>query len=566
MKQQEAHTLSHSKATVAAAQHTSIQCKLAIGAINDPLEHEAETTADKVMRMPETSFIQRKCAHCEEEQKLQRKPLASFLQKKGNDGGTMASDAVSATISATKGDGSKMDQGTKSFMESRFGSDFGRVEIHTDSTAIQMNRELGAKAFTIGSDIYFNEGQYRPESASGKHLLAHELTHTMQQGGHIAKKIQRQALPTDLASYPPIDRRRMQISWVAVSPTVGPFAALNDSFGTTAATAGGSAVTTSTGRGTTVFGASVPATPSTATGFDLRHGLNNIANFLESGSNLLPLNSTITISLNLVPYSGINGNYRFSYFEHATGTGAAATLSEVTLIEQLGATTASPTVANPTNAAAPGSFTHRGQTFTLGGGWTLQQQAILNQALALVPANGITQLAGVTFNLGSVSSTEEGHYSEDTHTITIRTSAFNNRLNSYEGGSDAVRIILHEIAHAIDRMPVRQAWSTYNAGGQTAAGKRTLESTRSRSGSSYVFNAAENQHELQEGAATTAFRTAVTQDRTQRGVTLPQGITPYSTTNWEENYAEAFGFYMTDRTLFSQLRPRTFAYFQSNYP
>ena len=161
-----------------------VQTNLAVGKTNDPSEQEADATADKVMRMPSSqqSVIQRKCAHCEEQEKAQRKPLAPFIQQKGTAGGTMASEAVSSKISTTKGSGDSMDNSTKSFMESRFGTDFSSVKIHTGNEAIQMNRELGAKAFTVGSDIYFNQGQYQPESNSGKHLLAHELTHTVQQG------------------------------------------------------------------------------------------------------------------------------------------------------------------------------------------------------------------------------------------------------------------------------------------------------------------------------------------------------------------------------------------------
>ena len=62
-------------------QQIPVQCKLSVGAVDDPLEHEADAMADKVMRMPEQNFIQRKCAHCEEEEKAQRKPLQSFIQK-----------------------------------------------------------------------------------------------------------------------------------------------------------------------------------------------------------------------------------------------------------------------------------------------------------------------------------------------------------------------------------------------------------------------------------------------------------------------------------------------------
>jgi len=186
---------SQNNADVNLADNIFIQPKLSIGAVDDPMEHEADAVADKVMRMPETNFIQRNCAHCEEEEKetIQRKPLASFIQKKESSGGFAATDTISNQINSTKGNGSTMDAGTKNFMESRFETDLGGVKIHTGNEAIQMNRDLNAKAFTVGSDIYFNEGQYQPGSDHGKHLLAHELTHTVQQGPGIPSRIQRQA-------------------------------------------------------------------------------------------------------------------------------------------------------------------------------------------------------------------------------------------------------------------------------------------------------------------------------------------------------------------------------------
>ncbi|MGB3073944.1 MAG: DUF4157 domain-containing protein, partial [Chitinophagales bacterium] len=164
------------------SQDFSIQCKLSIGAPDDPLEYEADAMADKVMRMPEQNFIQRKCTDCkEEDDHIQRKPIASFIQRKESSGGMVASDAVSNIISCSKGGGHRLDSNTQSFMQNRFGVDFSGVKIHSGTESVQMNRELNAKAFTVGSDIYFNEGQYNPGSSEGKHLLAHELTHTIQQ-------------------------------------------------------------------------------------------------------------------------------------------------------------------------------------------------------------------------------------------------------------------------------------------------------------------------------------------------------------------------------------------------
>jgi hypothetical protein len=164
-------------------QQTPIQCKLSIGAVDDPLEHEAGAMADKVMRMPEKNFIQRTCAHCEEEEKVQRKPLSSFIQRKSTEAGFIADANVSNQISTSRGSGQAIDSGTRSFMQARFGADFSNVNIHTGSEATSLNRELNAKAFTVGNDIYFNEGQYQPYTSQGKSLLAHELAHTIQQGG-----------------------------------------------------------------------------------------------------------------------------------------------------------------------------------------------------------------------------------------------------------------------------------------------------------------------------------------------------------------------------------------------
>ncbi|MEX2593632.1 MAG: DUF4157 domain-containing protein [Anditalea sp.] len=163
------------------------QPKLTVGSPDDPYEKEAEAVADKVMRMPDQNFIQRKCEGCEEEEKLQRKPLPysvnSFIQTKNNHSVPTVSDYLSQSIQSSKGKGSSMDPSTTSFMSSHFGTDFSPVKIHTDAEAVQMSRELNAKAFTVGSDVYFNQGQYQPGSEQGKHLLAHELTHTVQQRG-----------------------------------------------------------------------------------------------------------------------------------------------------------------------------------------------------------------------------------------------------------------------------------------------------------------------------------------------------------------------------------------------
>ncbi len=159
----------------------TIYPSLEVSQPGDESEHEADAMADTIMRIPEQNFIQRKCAGCGEE-KVHRKPIASFIQRKESSPGTLATDAISNQINASKGNGSSMGSDTQSFMQSRFGTDFSDVKIHIGGEAVQMNRELSARAFTVGNDIYFNEGQYNPDSGEGKHFLADELTHIVPQG------------------------------------------------------------------------------------------------------------------------------------------------------------------------------------------------------------------------------------------------------------------------------------------------------------------------------------------------------------------------------------------------
>ena len=212
----------------------TVQAKLVVGAPNDKYEQEADAMAAKVMAMSDNAgSLQRiesedeaeginlkplgeNIQRQEEEEEINLKPLGATIQRAdyedegitlkslgvtkqrdkqanhinrdGGDGSFTASSSIESKLKSNKGGGKAMPDRTRNFMESRFGNDFSNVKLHTDNQAVQMNRDLNAKAFTHGNDIYFNSGQYNPESNSGKSLLAHELTHTIQQTGHTALK------------------------------------------------------------------------------------------------------------------------------------------------------------------------------------------------------------------------------------------------------------------------------------------------------------------------------------------------------------------------------------------
>lgn len=136
--------------------------------------------------------VQKMDAPKEEEKPVQKAGEEEELQTKAQQGGaSQAAPNFSSRLSARKGGGSPLPAPARAQMEQGIGADFSQVRIHTDSEAAQMNKEIHAQAFTHGKDVYFNNGKFSPESAEGKRLLAHELTHVVQQNGGQSNDIQR---------------------------------------------------------------------------------------------------------------------------------------------------------------------------------------------------------------------------------------------------------------------------------------------------------------------------------------------------------------------------------------
>jgi len=165
------------------ARGADIQRKPALSRAGDASEREADAVADRVMRMqaPTTigsavPAIHRKCAACEDDDKptIHAKPDASASRS--------ALDTRGAAAVAREG-GAPLSPQARAFFEPRFGQDFSHVRVHHDSEAARAARGVNARAYTYGSHVVFGAGQFSPDTSAGQRLLAHELTHVVQQGG-----------------------------------------------------------------------------------------------------------------------------------------------------------------------------------------------------------------------------------------------------------------------------------------------------------------------------------------------------------------------------------------------
>lgn len=169
----------------------AIQTKLTISEPGDEYEQEAERISTQVMRMPEPQ-LQRACAcggcrDCQSEKSGQQGHVQTKQIQSSNTGHVAAPPNIGELAQSR---GEPLDLTTRTFMEPRFGANFGTIRIHTDGHAQRFSADLNADAFTIGNDIFFARNKWNPTAASGRHLLAHELAHTVQQSGD-ASTIQR---------------------------------------------------------------------------------------------------------------------------------------------------------------------------------------------------------------------------------------------------------------------------------------------------------------------------------------------------------------------------------------
>ncbi|HEX9975748.1 MAG TPA: DUF4157 domain-containing protein, partial [Dehalococcoidales bacterium] len=188
----------------------ALQAKLAVSSPDDAYEREADRVAEAVTQ---TAEVQRQ--ELPEEEELQMKASSQIQHQEWSEEEELVQTRVTETqpsevsgnlearIDVAHSGGQPLADSARATLEPYFRHDFSQVRIHTDAEADKISRQLEAEAFTTGRDVFFKQGAYQPESETGKELLAHELTHVVQQSREPA--LQRQEAAAPAAEAPEIE-------------------------------------------------------------------------------------------------------------------------------------------------------------------------------------------------------------------------------------------------------------------------------------------------------------------------------------------------------------------------
>lgn len=200
-------------ATAAGGSPHVIQPKFTLGRIDDKYERESDRVAEQVVGQinNSTNNGDQPAQHqgLPDQNTIARKPL---IQRMESHGGTAVDANVETGIQQALSGGRPLPDTLRMSMEKAFSADFSEVKVHTDGKSDWLNRAIQAKAFTTGADVFFRMGEYNPASLEGQELIAHELTHVVQQAssrGH-------QGMPTQATL------QRQPVGWVKTKPTGWP--------------------------------------------------------------------------------------------------------------------------------------------------------------------------------------------------------------------------------------------------------------------------------------------------------------------------------------------------------
>ena len=153
----------------------TIQAKLAISPPSDPMEREADNVANSIIQRKEACSCGGTCSKCQQQKEL--------IQRKASRAQRDTQMSASPGVLSRLGDGRSLDPTTTRFFNKELNHDFSKTRIHTDSNAADSAASINARAFTHGNDVVFGKGQFSPNTTDGTKLLAHELTHVVQQNG-----------------------------------------------------------------------------------------------------------------------------------------------------------------------------------------------------------------------------------------------------------------------------------------------------------------------------------------------------------------------------------------------
>jgi len=551
---------------IVASTARTVQTNLVLGKPHDEYEQEAERVSDEVMRMPEPKL---QSSQAREEvrsisQLQQSTHQSGFLQmmraQSANRGETAAPPII---YPASQSHGQPLDSATRGFMESRFGHDFSMVRVHSDGQAADAARTIGARAFTVDQNIVFGRGEFAPATEAGNRLLAHELTHVVQQRAQttrLAGVVQR--APSTLESSASASERQnirvLRSELIAVMPPDEIKELMTD-------------------KGAD----SVPAdkvTFSPEIGEKIQRGLQKVAAriFNQQG---FTYNTVTNLPMNLRPYGGVNGVYRFTLAQHQKNS-----KSEL-IIEQVSDTP--PSDWQRTDLASQEKrFESFG--FKLGIGFDSDEmKKHLFAALARVPDKILVRVHGLTFNKHMAdkgSDNEPAHYDPNTHSIGLYGKAIVESMNRQDDAGAAdwfTAVVTHEVGHALDDESYINARMKRDAiVEQLKAAKLKARQLKVDVNAPIPDEKAEadkeknERHELQRledelAKAESEFdKTAVEGRSKSKEFTKARGkaISSYGEKGKDlEDFAELFSVFVLDPKLLKSLRPDAFEYFSKTY-
>lgn len=574
---QQLHSYIGNQAIQKLLEQGAIQAKLKIGKANDKYELEADSVADQVMRMSDHTVMNNSSKMTEHDQpkvqhlcpvskeNLKRQPLQEkdlLLAKASQGHSPQVTPNVAANMQSLQSSGQPLTDSTRYFFETRFARDFSDVRIHTGTQAANTAQSVQAKAFTVGRDIVFGTGEFQPQIIEGKRLIAHELTHVIQQSNDRTHDNQGQTAYASVYERTPPriarqglesaeEAKRKKLVIQNVRFTLDEKKEVDIWF-----------EKLKSGRWGTIKDLGLPVKLN---GIDdsYRTPMTSIASMLASV--VLKPNKTLTVNLKLEKHGLADANYRFSW----VGTAKKGTV----YIELLGAGPKAET--KPKITKSKDGKTPKNGTITIGKltfnykNWDAGQLRDLERALSLTPMSALEKVDGMTFEIkvAAGSTTEDGHYDIEKHTVIVYTKTWKESVVRMGESTRAVDLIAHEIGHAVDLAPLRVAAAPLKS--------RSLSGVKVSSKTMRIYEplakrVTKGRDKGKLAAGETDFRKAAEKDgvvpKTKKGKTLKLGVTEYGKTDYQQLFAESFTLYVNDPELFKLIRPNIYDYFLKHYP